>query len=1212
MAISSVNPVDPRLQDAKAESGLLVFRASRLEALIPPLWSLADASWPANILAPQTIIAAHSGMKQWLTGELARHNGSAGISANLDIILPSAWLERLAQAELGHGAISLSSYQTAHLRWTLHAMLAPGQPVPGVSDPRVAAYLSPAAGTDAVRNAELARRRFQLADRLARIYSQYLVYRPDWLQAWEGGQFAFASGAASAGGLSGMEAELLGPLWKQLAARLGRHRGHAMQALCAALGKNASPRPTVHVFGISHLAPNEIDVLRAYAGSGLVALYVPDPCREYWGGLIKGVSPEWQAYRVDENARISAAGEGDYWQEQGHPLLARWGRMGQHFFSSLADGDVLEDTRHRQDEQPDTPDSRLHRLQESIRQLKPAVMDVDIGVPEIRRAERADVSLRIHACHTRQRELEVLREVLIDALQQGIAPGEMMVMAPDIQAYLPLIASVFGEPGAGREQLLPYHLADVPVARSHSLFSTVQRLLELPGQRVTAPEVLDMLSVPEIRQRLGLDEGAIESLAEWLRQSRVAWALDARHRAGFGVPPIPEHSFAWAMDRMIAGYLMSDAPDADRDRAFSLPDGTEFAPVTGINGPSADALGALDRLLLEIQAWCDFAESDHTASEWAELLDRRLEALFRIDPMDRDAREAWDALKRFVRALELEPAGAGQNPVLHFAVVRDLLVDRLATVPERQRFLMGGVTFCGMVPQRAIPFRMLAVLGLNDGEFPRSGSDGSLDLMTRIRRLGDRDVRNDDRYLFLETVMAARDRLHLSYLGEGVKDGKPRNPAAPLAELMAQLDAAANLGHDAKDGLRPWLVRHPLQPFDGRYFDGSDQRLFSYSKRFEAMQGAGSEPPKAFLQGSSGEPDPLPNPLALSLLQSYFKDPARNVLEKRLKLRLDALDDSRLPADEPLDDSIDSLATVSRSVFFQDVLPAWGAWQPEVVPAWVRLTGLLPPGAQGVLAWTREVEAIEQAMTAAKRSQTLTAEVAARAREEPLDVEIGQNGFPELGLGRITGRVRHVFPLLTGDGEGLQIVRMFPSLSGASGNLKAESDLHFGDRVAIFLDWALLRLQAARNGRPLGPVRVTLLVKDNDAPWQDSIARWDGRLMAADAAGRQSMLDDLQSRIVRLVQWWREAQRLPHWYFPRTSWAAASLSEQARQSGDWRSIQGKWSGFDSSGERAFAPGYNALLAGDVMFDQHPPELDRLMEFAAALHETLFFEQDAGQ
>ena len=139
---------------------------------------------------------------------------------------------------------------------------------------------------------------------------------------------------------------------------------------------------------------------------------------------------------------------------------------------------------------------------------------------------------------------------------------------------------------------------------------------------------------------------------------------------------------------------------------------------------------------------------------------------------------------------------------------------------------MGGVPFCGMVPQRAIPFDVVCVLGLDEGAFPRRPSDGGIDLMARIRRVGDRDVPGDDRYLFLETVMSARKRLHLSFLGQGVRDGKPRNPAAPLAELLAELEHHAGITPGDEDALRPWLVRHPLQPFDARYFDAGQPALY--------------------------------------------------------------------------------------------------------------------------------------------------------------------------------------------------------------------------------------------------------------------------------------------------------------------------------------------------------------------------------------------------
>ena len=144
--------------------------------------------------------------------------------------------------------------------------------------------------------------------------------------------------------------------------------------------------------------------------------------------------------------------------------------------------------------------------------------------------------------------------------------------------------------------------------------------------------------------------------------------------------------------------------------------------------------------------------------------------------------------------------------------------DADAKVYRRGSTLAGGVTVCGMVPQRAIPFRVVAVLGLNEGDYPRNDVDAGLDPIRQagLRQLGDRDTRSDDRYLFLETLMSARDRLHLSFVARDATDDAARYPAAPLAELMDVLPPAAG------EGGPEWRVDHPLQAFDPAYGDGRD------------------------------------------------------------------------------------------------------------------------------------------------------------------------------------------------------------------------------------------------------------------------------------------------------------------------------------------------------------------------------------------------------
>ncbi len=1238
-----------RQVDASAQGhGLVIYRASRLEALVAPLRQLLDALPPAQVLAPQTIIAAHPGMRQWLKGALAREYGVGGIAANLDVLLPSAWIDRLAQQRLGQRAVALPRYQRQVLRWTIHGLLAGDVHALGVTDARVSRYLEDA---DAAAG-DIARRRFQLADRLAGLFSQYLVYRPDWLRGWEHGRFPAAGHGANALAVS-TERHLLAPLWRQLRTQLGAHRGDVVEDLLAALSTDAAragngdvanrawaSSDALHVFGTSHLAPSELAVLRAYARAHLVALYVPDPCREYWGGLAREL-PGLRAARVDEQDRIATAAGNDYWVEQGHPLLASWGRLGQHFMLALADGegDVLEDVRHWRDTQDAPPHDRLSRVQESIRRLAPDVLHAPLDTPAAQAREIADASLRVHACHTPLRELEVLRDQLLDALADGtMQPADIVVMAPDIQTYVPLIPSVFGVPGDARERM-PYHLADVAIAHGHRLFGAFRRLLDLPGTRVTAPEVMDLLAIPEVARRLHLDAVGVDDVGEWLARSRVAWALDPTFRARFAVPPIAAHSFGWALDRMLAGYLMADAGSDERQPSVTLADGTELAPLTGIDGPGASALGALDELLREVQGLCDLAGRKLRASAWARELERHVETLFRIDPTDHAARDAHTQVLRFIRAIATEPAAAGEDPLLDFAVVRELLLTRLATVPERQRFLLGGITFCGMVPQRAIPFKLVAVLGLDDGKFPRAGSDSGLDLMARFRRLGDRDVRSDDRYLFLETLMSARQRLHLSFIGQGVRDGQTRNPAAPLAELLAALDHAAGLDVDDHDTPRPWLVRHPLQAFDARYFDARDPRLFSHDAGYAAMHGHAeaaavapflappNAPAEAVPPAAVGAATPAA-PVTLREVAGYYRDPAAQLLRQHLRVSLDALDDRRLPSQEPLKAGFAALDTVTRRLFFNDGLLA-GVWSLDAPPAWLRLGGIMPPGQPGEIAWQAQRGTVNALLQQARGLPGFASQ-APSSRNHAIDIELpalhavagshDAQAAPDASGGRlmvpplrVTGQVPHVFATTVDGAPQWQLLRVFAS---GDGKLRQEPELGFKERVPVFLNWALLRLQTARTmGADAPALRVRMLVAGEDTTWQFALNAWDQRFIADAPAQRAAHLADLEQRVATLVHWWQSARAEPRWYFPKAAWQTlhATLYPRPGQSGmdgADTSVGSAWAGFNGTGERGYAPGYNQLLAGEVDFAAGTPEHAALHDFAWQLHRCIAFGDNA--
>ncbi|KZC16362.1 MULTISPECIES: exodeoxyribonuclease V subunit gamma [Rhodanobacter] len=1114
--------------------GLIVHRGSRTERLADALALQLEAQRPANPLAAQTVVVAHPGLQRWLLGHLAQRSGphgGHGIAANIEMILPWQWFERAARRVLGDEALIGGAYRHELLRWRLLAAL------PSLKAPEVAAYL---AGDDA------ARRGFQLAEHLAGLYTQYLIYRPDWILDWE-------QHPAQHGG------DWQAALWQRLRAAIPQpHRAQRSAALLQALraGGGLAGDPPLHVFGVSHLPPDVLAALQATALHTPVHLYFPDPCREHWVYLRK---QRFLLAHADDPEAL--------YYEVGHPLLVALGRIAQDFCLSLDECDAIDERDPLDEAEPlGRASSLLDRLQSSIRCLQPELVGAPIreqraggaSLEDILPALSHDASLRVHACHTRLRELEVLKNALLRFLADdpALQHRDIVVMAPDIGAYAPYLAAVFGEPAQYRSDPLhiPWHLADVGLAQAHPLMNAFSQVLDLAESRFTVSEVLDFLDVPAVARRFAIDAGGRDALERWLRRARVAWGLDAAMKAAAGAAAVDANSWQFGLDRMYAGLIVGQ--DADGE----LLDG--ILPLQGIAGGTVEALGQLDRLLGELRQVRHAFAGARPLAAWSAWLLERLDALFLADPRDAAEQNALDALRRLTAGLAGQAAEADVHTPLPWSVVREALRGALDAMPERQAFLLGGVTFCGLVPQRSIPFRVVCLLGMNEGEFPRPGHDAGLNRILGQPRRGDRDTRNEDRYLFLEALMSARDALHVSYVGEGVHDGKPRNPAAPLAELLQFLDEQHGLAADAK-AERPWHVRHPLQPFDARYYERDaqgqprhDPRLFSYEPTFLAAAPAGAGLPP-FLDPPRAAPETVAGgEISLGALKRFWRDPVRDALQRGQGISLQALDDNGWPDREPLETPLEKIERVDHRLLFE-ALAAGRDELPVEPPAWLARSGMLAGGAIGEQTWIRLRDSLRPLLA---QAQPLFAGGSAQPQAQAIDLDLGD------GL-RLTGVVDRVFH---GAGDSLL---WFDARPGRAAHLK--------DLLAFYIDWACLKLARADDGSRL---QATLL----EQVWR---TRGGGSVLVAQRAGMLDAVmaqddDRLRHGLRRLIEACRAAEQRPLLFFPRTAQAWAASEPEDRRAKAIAAWEGD--GFNP-GERDYAPGYAALLSrGLDLFDETGP------------------------
>jgi len=865
------------------------------------------------LLAPDVVLIPQVAMRRWLQATLAQVHG---IAANLEFLTPGEFVRRALDANVPGADEELDA---AVLHWRLHAAL---------SDPALRAQ--PAlASLDAFLVDGDPVKAWSLAGELAAVFEKYQAWRRDWLLRWDGGSDADDPQAI---------------LWRAVAGNRA-HRARRIQQYLARFGDGdtlpAGLPPRLFAFATLNVSPDVLRVLATQARVGALHFYLPTPACGPWGDL------------RPRRAQVDADAADD------NPLLRDWGAAGRDFMALLDSYEVV----HPRGEidacvDPDTraaeggvPDRLLQRLQADLfhRRARPAAA--------LRAAVDADdPSLQLHACHTRLREVQVLHDRLRALLEDPrfdppLQPREIAVLAPDIDPYLPYLDAVFA--GHGQGDAIPYAVADASPLAGEPLADVFLRLLALPVARFGLEETLDLLASPPLAEAAGLTAVDFERLHDWLHAAGARWGLDAAHRARSGAPADDAYSWQFALDRLVLGH----ASGSDDDIAG-------VAPWPELEG---SALAALDTLLrlLRVLARHERALGDALVpAQWRERLLGLLDALLPRPPASPTAQRALTRLRRLIDDFAHQAARAGFAAPLPAEAVRSHFATVLAAADTRAPLLTGGVSFARMVPMRLLPFRVICLLGMNDGDFPRRDPAPGLnrlvaDLASDRRRHGDRSTRDDDRYLFLQLFAAAQDVFYASWLGADPRDGSAREPSALVTELLtAAVDQHATgdgseRAQQQKDIAGALVLRHPLQPFSPAAFGAGEPRLFSYRGPWRdaaaALSGARAPmapwmPAGVALPAEDSNRDDGARELPIDALRRFLADPAASFLQQRLDLRLapiEAAGDDIEPLQGPA-------SGLERYALQHAVFAARLAGDDTaMMQARLRARGLLPSGAAG-------------------------------------------------------------------------------------------------------------------------------------------------------------------------------------------------------------------------------------------------------------------------
>jgi exodeoxyribonuclease V gamma subunit len=728
------------------------------------------ASAPLPPLEDECIVVQSLGMDRWVRQQFARRQGCA---ASLAMPFPAAFCRRLASTlqrdthfATGDGMSIDARFEEQALNWRVFALLGDAHFLAKPAHGPLREFL--AGATDA--------KRFGLARRIAERFDEYRLYRPDLLLTWE---------ADDDPGEPTVHEAWQASLWRTLLngerpAHFARWFLQTITRLEQITEAPAGLPQRVSVFGVSTLPPLFVRLLCAVARFVPVRFYVLLPQEQ-----------GWEAGRPR------------------HPLFETFGGSSRELVQQLLAAAPDAVVEHVATE-PQNGDgcSLLQQLQQSVREGegRPLVLAED------------DRSLTVQVCHSPLRELEVLRDQLLDAFaaDPSLRPHDVLVMAPDVELYAPMAEAIFGSARARHDEerpRIPYRVADRTLARESEPAVALGALLQLVSSRLGASEVLELLAQPLVRRAAGIAPAQMDQITRWIEDAAIRWGHDARSRAELhGVPAFAENSWRTGLDRLLAGYAAG--------RTESLVNGV--LPLAGDLVGDSDLLGRFVEWVEALVTWLDVLREQRALAAWPATLQQALDWLVLAD--DADERASVDRVRR---DLERLPAHDTDQPV-SFEVVREWVSNTLAADEQASGFLTGGLTLCAMKPMRAIPHRIIAMLGLDDRAYPRRLRRPAFDLLGSNPRPGDRDARADDRQLVLDTLMSAGDRLVLSYVGRSQANNSEIAPSVVVAELLDAIDRLCPTTPLPSAQLR---VEHPLQPFNPGYFTQAparDVRLFSF------------------------------------------------------------------------------------------------------------------------------------------------------------------------------------------------------------------------------------------------------------------------------------------------------------------------------------------------------------------------------------------------
>jgi len=912
------------------------------------------------------------GMSKWLSMEMAKHGG---IFANFDFINLNDLTGRLF-FDLAESNKHDKNPFEKDLRWIIMEELRGG-----LLDREEFLPLKKYV-TDEKDSGFAELKLFQLSQKIADSFDQYQISRFDMIEKWNRKELFYADKDKN-----DIEKWQM-MLWNTIEEKhriLNRY--DITKDLFNALKKaNITPKvqaitERINVFGLSVIPPIYLDLLAALSQHIEINLFLLNPCADFWFDI----KSDREKAKIRKKMNRMPGSETEDHIETGNSLLANLGKTGKDFFGLLYDSPFSGEEEFFTENGEGEHLSLLKDIQNDI---------LSLNHPQDKVIATIDDSLKIVSCHSKMREVEILFDNLLQEFetQTDLKPRDIVVMAPDIAEYAPYIDAVFGTV-TNEKMKIPYRITDRSLQSESMVADCYLAIINFLSGRFEVSSLLEILQNKSIRKKAGLSNDDINLIAQWLKDTNIRWGIDAKFKQEVGSNGEEWNTWSAGLDRMIAGYCMYSENDEFTEHIL---------PYEEIEGKNGVILGKFMAFFTHLKTYRkQLILQRHLLSSWSDLLVEMLHELFLADNDTEKEISLIEKLLTDLNSNDSDDRKAAADPEIGYEVLKSYLSELMTEDNFESGFISGAVTFCSTKPMRSIPFEMICMLGMNDNAFPRKNVSSAIDLMNLEERPGDRNPKNSDRYLFLETIMSVREKLYISYIGRSIKDNSPKMPSILVSELIDYISEGYTLENYEENIGELITEEHPLQPFSRKYFT-KGSGLFSYSQENSAIftnikQHEKSHIKHADKNDQKEHQSEVPAEVTITSLIRFFKNPAKYYVTEILKARYPEPEEG---CDDTENFALDILDNYSLT---KDILEKVNVdeFQEEKKNQILKAKGVLPHGNPGHLSYDNIVM---ESKSFAKKLHNYISK--GKLEKLQIDKKITINGINTL----LTGSIDDIYP----------------------------------------------------------------------------------------------------------------------------------------------------------------------------------------------------------